>query len=1006
MISDQAMMTLLESHYEGTAHSDYNGFLQFVDQLGFSEEKIEEVKMRFPKPGCAPPTPLQPKNETSEDFTQGFATDPPDRGPLSEFDDHGWVDEFGADKFRENEFYNDVKKRTGIKDKEVLRDIQENTLHILGRCNDPRNWGENRRGLVYGMVQSGKTASMVNLIATGMIAGYKLFVILAGDKDSLRDQTQKRINVAFDLTNGWNGNTRIHSPTYSKDFSHTNFDYTGTFKTRRMIVDNEITATIIVMKKLPSHIKDLVLQLQGLSDFCKRSNGRFDFSSDFPAMILDDEADYASQDTVAGPESSTTHAELVELRRAIPQNCYAAYTATPQACLSADPDEEVGYPKHFFWLLEPYTEEINGQPVSRSYLGAYDVFWQYDEFLLQEIGKNEWPHYEKDDDNGTAEIWIPDKGSGDSGYLAKDGQKLVEEQKKFLEEIAIGERPIPDSLVQSLIDFVISAGVRWWDYWKRNNTTESIPSQSEVAKSYPYHAIMIHLSLHNDHQMLARKIVEKAWKIVEDYWMDFDINDSTNENPFNIRWLEQKFRTSRLKPTRPMMVDKEIKHFMGFAIDIAKTPVRQDVPPYNKYPGSPFTYLVNSSKNGMRLYYDENEAWEKQTNRAAIIVGGQILSRGLTIEGLTISFFGRTAKMPMGDTVLQMGRWFGHKKDYIDLISIYMQEGIRTLFRDIADADRYLRIQIKDAIFRGLEPDEILLEMRNSPHFRATSHAKSRFVNFGLSSGFSGRRAMLKEPTITIPAIENNNKRLKNFELKYRHRAEDVHELRNKGKIYRDIPVHVVVSLLNDLICKRTATQDSFSDYARYLQDWGESDNLPPVPKINIAVMSKSAQRRRELSISKPETAQQAKSTLTGRIDWAESLSEGHGNYRGDRFIDKDKSWHDNYTTKKGPYVRKYGRDDILILFYGFQANYVRNRLFDLRGTGKWFPEIVELEPGDRGYIDIPDGANKEDYSLLVFAAYTPRGGPQYGIGVNTLLPPERIKQQGLDNYQDRQLEE
>ena len=156
MISDQAMMTLLESHYEGTAHSDYNGFLQFVDQLGFSEEKIEEVKMRFPKPGCTPPTPLQPKNETSEDFTQGFATDPPDRGPLSEFDDHGWIDEFGADKFRKNEFYNDVKKRTGIKDKEVLRDIQENTLHILGRCNDPRNWGENRRGLVYGMVQSGK----------------------------------------------------------------------------------------------------------------------------------------------------------------------------------------------------------------------------------------------------------------------------------------------------------------------------------------------------------------------------------------------------------------------------------------------------------------------------------------------------------------------------------------------------------------------------------------------------------------------------------------------------------------------------------------------------------------------------------------------------------------------------------------------------------------------------------------------------------------------------------
>ena len=79
-------------------------------------------------------------------------------------------------------------------DVQVLEDIRENTLHILGRCNNPNDWGDsNRQGLVYGMVQSGKTASMINLIAMGIKAGYKLFIILAGDKDSLRKQTQKRL---------------------------------------------------------------------------------------------------------------------------------------------------------------------------------------------------------------------------------------------------------------------------------------------------------------------------------------------------------------------------------------------------------------------------------------------------------------------------------------------------------------------------------------------------------------------------------------------------------------------------------------------------------------------------------------------------------------------------------------------------------------------------------------------------------------------------------------------
>ena len=83
-----------------------------------------------------------------------------------------------------------MQRRTGIPDQQVLDDIRENTLHILGRCNNPKDWGENKQGLVYGMVQSGKTASMINLISMGLIAGYKLIIILAGDKNSLRKQTQ------------------------------------------------------------------------------------------------------------------------------------------------------------------------------------------------------------------------------------------------------------------------------------------------------------------------------------------------------------------------------------------------------------------------------------------------------------------------------------------------------------------------------------------------------------------------------------------------------------------------------------------------------------------------------------------------------------------------------------------------------------------------------------------------------------------------------------------------
>jgi len=995
----------LQFMYNAIGYTDYQQVIDTINGFPLSDDQKADLRSRFPQPGCAAPaiweTPIE-----EEDFTEAYATDPRDPGPLSEYQNHGWVDDADPDTFRENPFYKSVQQRTGIRDLEVLDDIRENTLHILGRCNNPKDWGENKQGLVYGMVQSGKTASMINLISMGIVAGYKLFIILAGDKDSLRKQTQKRINDAFQLTNGANTGTRIHSPTFQADFSHTGYDYMGTFKTQKMIRDQQYV-TIIVMKKETHHLNNLIQQVQHLGDFCERSDGRFDLSENFPTLILDDEADYASLDTNPLGEPSTIHADLMTLRSSLPRNCYAAYTATPQGCLSSNPNDSIGYPRDFFWLLEPFVEEINGQDVTRSYLGAWDVFWQYDEYLIKRIGRNEWPHYEKDEAGTNQGIWYPGSTSDDNDGFWEDEKSNDDAQKLFLEQICDGQRTLPPSLIDSLVDFVISASVRWWDYWNTQDTTGTLPGLNEISKKYPHHAIMIHLSRLVEHQLLARRIVEIAWNHMKQEWESFDIDSSPDNHIFKERWIDQKFRTSRLKPDRAHMKFEQVKHFMKMAIEIAETPIRQDTAPYNTYPGAPFCYLINSGESGMRLYYDDDDAWEIKTKRAAIIVGGQILSRGLTIEGLSVSFFGRTAKMPMGDTVLQMGRWFGHKKSYIDLISIYVQDGLRILFRHIAEADRYLRVQIKDAIFRDLRPDEILVELRNSPQFRATSPSKSKFVHFGKSGGFSGRRALLKEPTFTKTSIKENNKRLRQFELQYRARADPMHK---RAMLYKDIPVNVVMSLLNDLKCRSTATQDSFSDYARYLKDWVEGEHLPQIPNINIAIMTNhQMRRRRELSLSKPESSEQARASVTGRFG-AIVGGVAHGTYRGDYFLDKDEEWHTAHPGAKGSDVRKYGQDDILLVFYRLQPNYVTSKLFDSDDTdddnplGKWRHELVELQPGDRFYIEVPEGQEKE-YPVLVFAAFTPRGGPQYGLGVNTMLDPAKIKQRGLKNFQEELLE-
>ena len=82
----------------------------------------------------------------------------------------------------------------------------------------------------------------------------------------------------------------------------------------------------------------------------------------------------------------------------------------------------------------------------------------------------------------------------------------------------------------------------------------------------------------------------------------------------------------------------------------------------------------------------------------------------------------------MMDTVLQRGRWFGHKMKEADLISIHLQDESKEIFRQIAEVDRYLRLQIKQALYNGFTPMEVLIELRNSPFLQPTAKKKRSFL--------------------------------------------------------------------------------------------------------------------------------------------------------------------------------------------------------------------------------------------------------------------------------------
>ena len=107
-----------------------------------------------------------------------------------------------------------------------------------------------------------------------------------------------------------------------------------------------------------------------------------------------------------------------------------------------------------------------------------------------------------------------------------------------------------------------------------------------------------------------------------------------------------------------------------------------------------------------------------------IVVGGSILARGLTLEGLTVSYFLRTANQY--DTLLQMGRWFGYRSRYEDLPRIWMPEELRLRFRALAGVEQEIRDDIEQYRRQNLTPMDIAVRIRAIPGMAITAANRMR----------------------------------------------------------------------------------------------------------------------------------------------------------------------------------------------------------------------------------------------------------------------------------------
>lgn len=168
--------------------------------------------------------------------------------------------------------------------------------------------------------------------------------------------------------------------------------------------------------------------------------------------------------------------------------------------------------------------------------------------------------------------------------------------------------------------------------------------------------------------------------------------------------------TGRVTPSKPFPSQAEMLRLLGDVLDALEV-------------------VVENSASMERLEYSDQPS-------TYIVVGGSVLSRGLTLEGLSVSFFLRTSRQY--DTLLQMGRWFGYRFGYEDLPRLWTTSNLAADFRALANIEEEIREEIAQYQKGNATPLDFAVRVRAIPGMAITSASKMRHAH-RTSISFDGR---------------------------------------------------------------------------------------------------------------------------------------------------------------------------------------------------------------------------------------------------------------------------
>lgn len=548
--------------------------------------------------------------------------------------------------------------------KDVVANLNTTSRKVLDLIGNPCQKAPFlRRGLVIGDVQSGKTATYTAICARAADAGYNAIVVLTGIQEDLRRQTQNRLDKEL-VGRRFDSDKKAYIDTIVNEYDETGLakDAIVSVTTekndfgQRALQQNNFRIDIFAERATMLFVcKKNKKILEALDSWLAQSEEANGNKINRSILIIDDESDNASVNT-KDQNFSAINAAIRNIMNHFTKSSYVGVTATPFANIFIRPDlplegidSERLQNDALYRDLFP-SDFIYVLGYPNNYIGAKGIFDSEDLEVDSDIaGKYDYM-LEQIDQEEIKKVFPADHN------------------KDFQPE------DLPSDLYKAMRYFIIANAIR--------------DARGDINA---HKTMMIHISrfkaVHKEIFNLVNGWLTKVKREVKAY-SELPLAQAES-NSQELIALHQVFQQMNMEEMAKMSWDDLLHKYLRYAA------TRIEIFVQNSDSKEPLTY--DRYPNGL----------------SAIVIGGNSLSRGLTLEGLTVSYFYRNSIFY--DTLMQMGRWFGYRPNYADLCRIWLTGETIDRYAHISDSVEELKRDLHEMNMQGLAPKDFGLRIREDP---------------------------------------------------------------------------------------------------------------------------------------------------------------------------------------------------------------------------------------------------------------------------------------------------